>query len=119
MNCLAYWSRSGILYRKSSKLEMGSYEIGELDQALFMYLDGQQDYPASTQEHRREFSKLTCFIVCIILNYLIYLYDTGRIYHTGSSSDSLLELLGVMRIIVSRSRCTTFLTIFCPIGLEI
>ncbi|KAG6469250.1 hypothetical protein ZIOFF_073956 [Zingiber officinale] len=38
---------------KSSKLEMGSYDISELDQALFTYLDGQQDYPASAQEHRR------------------------------------------------------------------
>ncbi|XP_042448192.1 bZIP transcription factor TGA10-like isoform X2 [Zingiber officinale] len=38
---------------KSSKLEIGSYDIGELDQALLTYLDGQQDYPASAQEHRR------------------------------------------------------------------
>ncbi|XP_042448193.1 bZIP transcription factor TGA10-like isoform X3 [Zingiber officinale] len=38
---------------KSSKLEIGSYDIGELDQALLTYLDGQQDYPASAQEHRQ------------------------------------------------------------------
>ncbi|KAG6471499.1 hypothetical protein ZIOFF_068941 [Zingiber officinale] len=43
---------------RESKLEIGSYDLGELDQALFMYLDGQQDNQTSAQEHRRESYKL-------------------------------------------------------------
>ncbi|XP_042443304.1 bZIP transcription factor TGA10-like isoform X1 [Zingiber officinale] len=38
---------------RESKLEIGSYDLGELDQALFMYLDGQQDNQTSAQEHRQ------------------------------------------------------------------
>lgn len=33
----------------------GAYDLGELDQALFLYLDG-QDQSSSAQDQRRNFS---------------------------------------------------------------
>lgn len=37
-----------------NKDNSGAYDLGELDQALFLYLDGQE--PSSIQDQRREFS---------------------------------------------------------------
>lgn len=39
-----------------SNKDSGAYDLGELDQALFLYLDGQAD-PSSVQDQRRELSQ--------------------------------------------------------------
>lgn len=36
--------------------DSGAYDLGELDQAFFLYLDGQADHPSSVQDQRRELS---------------------------------------------------------------
>lgn len=38
----------------------GAYDLGELDQALFLYLDGQDPSSSSIQDHRR---MLTFFLI--------------------------------------------------------
>jgi len=40
------------MYVNRSK-DSGAYDLGELDQAFFLYLDGQAD-PSSVQDQRRE-----------------------------------------------------------------
>lgn len=42
------------VYDSGSK-DSGAYDLGELDQAFFLYLDGQAD-PSSVQDQRRELS---------------------------------------------------------------
>ncbi|PON52261.1 Basic-leucine zipper transcription factor [Parasponia andersonii] len=32
----------------------GAYDLGELDQALFLYLDGQDQHPSNVQDHQRQ-----------------------------------------------------------------
>ena len=44
--CLCYVNRSK---------DSGAYDLGELDQAFFLYLDGQAD-PSSVQDQKRELS---------------------------------------------------------------
>ncbi|GAB4843800.1 hypothetical protein Ancab_013765 [Ancistrocladus abbreviatus] len=46
--------------------DSGAYDLGELDQALFLYLDGQAD-PSSVQDHqRREYlSSISAFCVSV------------------------------------------------------
>jgi len=36
--------------------DSGAYDLGELDQAFFLYLDGQAD-PSTVQDQRRELSR--------------------------------------------------------------
>ncbi|WOK94140.1 bZIP transcription factor TGA10 isoform X1 [Canna indica] len=42
-----------LIYRRSKESSGSAYDLGELDQALFMYLDGQQDHSTTTEEHRQ------------------------------------------------------------------
>lgn len=40
--------------------DSGAYDLGELDQALFLYFDGQQD-PSSVQDQRRKLISVSNF----------------------------------------------------------
>lgn len=51
-------SRLSSVFSRSK--ETGAYDLGELDQALFLYLEGQDH--ASAQDQRRKFPSLDLFV---------------------------------------------------------
>lgn len=56
--------------------DSGAYDLGELDQALFLYFDGQQD-PSSVQDQRRKLHlslslSILFVFVAILLRFLIW-----------------------------------------------
>ena len=53
----------------------GAYDLGELDQALFLYLDGQDHHPSNVQDHieRRNLSLTLSTLLILLLSFSTYI----------------------------------------------